>query len=298
MGLMRSAKARLLPVLRRLHPLVTLRLPVGAMQVDLRDTVIGRLLFLDGDFEPDHRRLMGHLGLAGGVCVDVGANIGLHTVAMARLAGPQGAVYAFEPEAHNFALLAENVRRNGLANVTPIRGAAGSAAGEGFIAVNPHHHGDHRTITTAAATDRPVQRVTIVPLDEALANVPPGHIRLVKIDVQGWESEVLRGMRRTLNRNPDVVLFLEVFPDGLRDAGSSAAELLGLLAELGLGGWELGWRRVCPLGEPWEYELIREGGEIDILVSQNGAAVERVLCAAYGYLPPLRPTPKGAGGRA
>jgi FkbM family methyltransferase len=268
------------------------------MRVDLRDTVIGRLLFLDGDFEPDHRRIMGHLGLAGGVCVDVGANIGLHTLALARLAGPQGAVYAFEPEAHNFTLLTENVRRNGLANVTLIRGAAGSTAGECFIALSPHHHGDHRTVTAAEATDRPVQRVTIVPLDDALAGVPPGQIRVVKIDVQGWECEVLRGMRRTLNRNPDAVLFMEVFPDGLRDAGSSATEFLGLLAELGLGGWELGWRRVCPLGEPWEYELIRDGADIDILVSRNGAVVESVLCAAYGYSSPLRPAPKAAGGRA
>ena len=114
-----------MPVRQCVRPLASVRVDDFRLTVDLNDRMIGRTLYLGGDHEPELRALMRHLPLDGGVALDVGANIGLHTLVMSRLVGGAGRVFAFEPDPHNFELLEGNLRRSGAHNVTARRCAIG-----------------------------------------------------------------------------------------------------------------------------------------------------------------------------
>jgi FkbM family methyltransferase len=211
------------------------------------------------------------------VCLDVGAHIGIHSVLMSGLVGPAGRVFAFEPEPRNFALLEANVALNGLTNVTTVAGAIGDVVGTGRPALHLHNVGDH----SVASRGGPGHEVPVTTVDVALAAVSAGAVRFVKVDVQGYEPHVLRGMRKTLERNPDAVLALEVFPQALRAAGSSARGLMEWLREAGMGGWEF-LPRLQPIQPPWVYDLIPGRDRVDVIVCRNADLLEKVLARWRG----------------
>ena len=255
-----------LNVRRWMRPLTVVPVDDFRLTVDLNDRVLGRMLYLGGDHEPELRALMRQLPLDGGVGVDVGANVGLHTVVMSRLVGPGGRVFAFEPDPHNFRLLETNLRLNGARNVTARQCAIGDADGVCRLARNPRNYADCRV--TSELPSWSAHEVLMTTLDAALPDLPPGAIRFLKLDVQGSECRVLRGMRRTLARHPDLVMVVEVFPGGLGQAGASARELIELLTELGFGGWEFTRDRLQPIADPWTYDLMT-GGTTDVIVSRD-----------------------------
>ncbi len=281
-------------VRRQFRPQVDVPVANGIMRVDLRDAVIGPTLYLDGEYEAELRRLFEAADLSGGVCVDVGANIGLHTISMSRLAGDRGKVYAFEPESRNFKILEHNLRRNGIRNVSAVQNAVGDREGSCRLAVHPSNYGDHRIAASGPVPESNLshwQDLPMTTLDTALATVPAGSVKLIKIDVQGFEFHVVRGMRQTLRRNPDAILILEVFPEGLTAAGSSAAELVSAVRDLGFDGWELHDSRLVPMLEPWAYDLIRGGKYEDLALSRAGVRIGEVLGRLHGQ--PLDPARAG-----
>ncbi len=253
-------------VRRRVRPLAVVPVDEYRLTVDLHDRMLGRLLYLGGDHEPEVRALMRCLPLDGGVCLDVGANVGLHTMVMSRRVGPAGRVFAFEPDPHNFRLLEANLRLNGAGNVTARQCAIGDADVVCRLARNPRNYADCRVTSDLLAWG--AHEVSMTTLDAALPDLPPGALRFLKLDVQGSECRVLRGMSRTLARHPDLVMVVEVFPAGLRQAGASARELIALLADLGFVGWEFTRDRVQPMAPPWVYDLMT-GGTTDVVVARD-----------------------------
>ena len=101
----------------------------GLMLYNSSDTNIGRSLDLYGEYSYGEADLFARLLRAGMVAIDVGANIGCHTVTMARLVGPQGAVIAFEPQRIVYQNLCANIALNALANVHAINMAVAPAPG-------------------------------------------------------------------------------------------------------------------------------------------------------------------------
>src|SRR5206468_7066765 len=155
------------------------RLPVGerAVRVDgdrlyaaSPDRLLAALAWKTGLRERAERRLIAREVKPGMVAVDVGANLGVHTLALARAVGPAGRVHALEPDPANFRLLARAVTEARGAQVTLHRAAAAAQAGE----MDPHlsavHRGDHRLHPEAARRTR--LRVPVVVLDELLAGEP------------------------------------------------------------------------------------------------------------------------------
>ena len=260
-------------VRRLVLPEVTVPVGTRRMRIDLRDRVIAKRLYLGVPWEQDLQRLLEAMDLRGGVCLDVGANIGIHSLLMSGLVGPEGRVFAFEPEPRNFALLQENLALNGLTNVTAIAAAVGDAVGTCRLALNPHNFGDH---SVASGPGGPGREVPLTTVDVALGSVPAGAVRFVKVDVQGYEQHVLRGMRKTLGQNPDAILALEVFPQALRAAGGSGRGLMEWLKEAGMDGWEF-LPRLQPVQAPWVYDLIRARDQVDVMVCRNGDLLEKVL---------------------
>jgi FkbM family methyltransferase len=154
---------------------------------------------------PVQQALAQHL-LAGGVFYDVGANIGFLTLIGARLVGPRGRVYAFEPVPANAALVRRNVSLNGFAQVQVVEKALGRHSGRAELALAAYSGGavlaDVGTPPDAAGSIS-VALASIDDLVEQAGFIPPS---LVKIDVEGAELEVLEGMVTTLAKHQPVLL--------------------------------------------------------------------------------------------
>lgn len=198
---------------------------------DSMDRLIAAAAWRLGLREARERRLIGRAVPVGAVAVDVGANIGLHTLALARQVEPSGRVHALEPEPHNFRALARAVESAGLQSVVRLhQAAAGPASGSATLHVAAGNRGDHRL--AAAERPRATRAVRAVRLDELLSGEE--RVDFVKIDVQGGEPGVLRGLRETLKRSPGAVVLCELSPALLERAGATRSDFFALLRDLDL----------------------------------------------------------------
>ena len=191
------------------------------------------LLSVNGVYEETEARLFEQSIRPGDVVVNVGGHIGYYTLLAARAVGPTGHVFAFEPERGNFALLVENVANNGYADrVTAVNKAVMAENGELRIYVSPDNAGDHH-VYAVGDDDRPSYAIEGVAVDDYFAARADRTVNVVKMDVQGAEPSALRGMHGVLDANDNVLLFTELAPPSLRDAGSSAREYVEGLTDAG-----------------------------------------------------------------
>jgi len=196
------------------------------------------------------RFLAGHVR-PGDVCLDVGANIGVVTLQLARQVGPAGIVHAFEPLPTARDRLRQHVERNKFTGIASIHAVAlTDRSGEAtfhFASDEEENQGMGSLVSTVNQVARFTQTVALSTLDEFARELQ--RIDLIKVDVQGSEVALLEGGRQTLQRlAPD--LLLEVSHEDLRQGGTSSRALCLLLAELGyeiflLRGGRVG-RRIDP----------------------------------------------------
>lgn len=182
----------------------------------------------------------------GAVALDVGSNVGAYALALGGWVRPGGRVYAFEPSRRAFDGLAAHVRLNGLDDVVrPVRAAVSDRAGTAMLAAEGHHGTSHLTGDTGEGTET-VETVTIDQFCAREQIVPT----LIKIDVEGWELEALRGARETIARGGDgLALFVEMHPTAWRARGLSAADVRAELDAQGLRAVPL-----RPVADPWALE--------------------------------------------
>ena len=265
-----SALERLLAALNRL--------PIGerAVRVDGErlyaaspDRWLAALAWKTGLLEGAERRLIVRAVKPGMVAVDVGANLGVHTLALARAVGPAGRVHALEPDPANFRLLARAVAEAGAAQVTLHRAAAAAQAGEMDLHLSAVNRGDHRLHPDAAPRAR--VRVPVVVLDELLAGEP--HVDFVKIDVQGAEVAVLRGLERTLARSPALGVLCELSPGLLRQAGTDAEVLFAVFRARALRPHRIGRDGTCaPVDEVSALRAAEAAGHLNLYFRAAGSA--------------------------
>lgn len=173
------------------------------------------------------------------VVLDIGANGGLFTVILAKALGSTGHVYAFEPEPRNLGRLRRNVQLNELANVTILPHAVSDRTGKGWLHLSKTHNGLHRMHPSRLC--RHQLEVQCIRLDE-FAPVADRGVDVVKIDVEGHELQVLRGMAEVIDRTPGIKLFMEFCPRWLEEAGSHPETVLRMLADRGFEFWDAATR--------------------------------------------------------
>jgi len=144
---------------------------------------------------------------AGGVLYDIGSNVGFFTVIGAKLVGPSGIVYAFEPVPDNVACIRRNVGMNRFANVELIEKAVSSESGRGELALAAYAGGAALTSVSAPPDATTVISVDLVSVDDFAFGPGSRPPSVVKIDVEGAEIDVLKGMDRTLNQFRPIIIF-------------------------------------------------------------------------------------------
>jgi FkbM family methyltransferase len=170
--------------------------------------------------------------------IDVGANHGVLTLCAARVVGAGGLVVAIEPHPEAFDRLRRHVQMNGLSNCRLFDLALSDASGEMELSPGSDDADHHGTWSLRARPEAPrthtprPHKVVVARGDDLLADVPLHGRVLVKVDVEGFEHHVLRGMPNLLRRR-DVALAIEVTDAWLRETGSSAAAMFDDLAGLG-----------------------------------------------------------------
>jgi FkbM family methyltransferase len=202
------------------------RLPLG-VQFELRRANFSRQI-RRGSFVPDKPEIaeVTRLVRAGDWTIDVGANVGHYTCHMARCVGTSGRVLAFEPVPVSFALLAANVRASGASNVTLFNVALSSSAAVLRMTIPSYEHTEVNNYYQAHISPAGGDPVLCLPLD----SIPiPGLVRLVKIDAEGHDLQVLQGMESLVNTNRPV-LIVEGWQSGpaaswLRERGYSIRQL-------------------------------------------------------------------------
>jgi len=205
-------------------------------ELDL-DEAIDFMIFLLGAFEPGTIRTYGKIVRAGSVVLDIGANVGAHTLPLAQLVGSQGRVFGFEPTKYAFSKLQANAALNPslapcinaeqiLLSDVVVEHSVTEIASSWRLRPSAEAHALHRGEgkTTAGA------RTTT--LDAYVAEAGIAHIDLIKMDVDGNELSVLRGAEKTLARDRPWIIF-ELAPYILEEHGSSGTELLTLLQDAG-----------------------------------------------------------------
>jgi FkbM family methyltransferase len=152
-----------------------------------------------GSYEAVKQRKITELVRPGMVCWDVGANVGFYTLLFAKLSGPEGRVFAFEPFRRNVDLLRRHVAMNKYQNVRISPCALGDFDGEAGFDPGPGASMGH------LAAAGPV-KVSCSRADTLLAASEVRTPDVIKIDVEGAEADVLRGARQAMERRP--VIFL------------------------------------------------------------------------------------------
>jgi FkbM family methyltransferase len=172
------------------------------------------------------------LAKPGTLVVDVGANIGFFSVAVARRADV--ALLAFEPDHQNYQSLNRVSAENGLGSrIHPYRLALSDRTGTGSLYLSDLAPTDHKLINSRSS--RTVE-IALTRLDDFFsqhADLARTPVSLIKIDVQGAELLVLRGMRQTLIANNHPPILVEYSPDDLTQAGVTPAEFFGAFEALG-----------------------------------------------------------------
>jgi FkbM family methyltransferase len=202
------------------------RVPVWGfgMTAPTLDRRIYLVLHRVGLMGADEKKLLTRLVVPGMQVLDVGANVGLYSLWVAKCAGEKGRVVAFEPVPLLFEGLAESCKRSGLSNIECMNFALGTDDGAALMVERAFNSGDGR-MSAAGSVAREV-RVEVRRLDSLL---PGRTFDLIKIDVQGYELNVLRGMEKALEGNRQVRILFEYWPDGLRAAGTNPADLIAFL---------------------------------------------------------------------
>ena len=198
-------------------------LPYGiTMNIDSEQFIDTKILH--DRFEPLSIKLIDRVVQPGWICCDVGANIGFLSLLMAKKTGPEGRVYSFEPSEWTFERLKANIEANSYHWIEPHRQAVGAESKPSVeLRVPCGYRLDGKDTST-------VQQMPLVALDDFFANAE--RLDFIKIDTDGYEPYVLTGARRTIERLHPMIFF-ELGPDALKEANSSAEELIGLLVGLG-----------------------------------------------------------------
>lgn len=187
---------------------------------NINDKVISQYIKTHGFWEELETLVLTKIIHPGNIVLDIGANAGYYSVLFSKAVGEQGKVFAFEPEVNNYKLLKANLLINDCWNVWHHQKAVSDHIGNAKLFLSSDNLGDHRLYHTG---ERKSYEVSMIPLDFYFSDE---HIDFIKIDTQGSELNILRGMKKIIEKNKLHLACLMEFSPGILKLANIALEEL------------------------------------------------------------------------
>lgn len=219
----------------------SLRFEDATVVLNPHDPVVSGALFF-GVYEKGETAFVQRTLRSGMTVLDVGANVGYYTALAARRVGPNGRVIALEPDPESFEYLQQTIAANEVGNVDAFQCAAADHEAKMTLYISKDNRGDNRLYEPDPKW--PKVTVNARPADDILKEADVGPVDFIKIDVQGFEASVIKGLQNTIGQSEELMLLAEFWPKGLRDAGGDPKEFLE-----SLGDYDLQLHELTPKGE-------------------------------------------------
>jgi FkbM family methyltransferase len=184
--------------------------------------------------------LMAALVKEGDAVIDVGAHIGYFSLLASRLAGDTGSVFSFEPIAENLSHLHHNISINSARNIHVIPKVVGDRVCETPFHFNPDNDGGHalwnvgrHPFNTKSQEKPTVRNLPMTTIDNLFGSVDLNRLKMIKIDTEGNEFNVLMGAADLLNHHRIRCIAWEVNRFGMQQMGHSEAKLRDFMHAFG-----------------------------------------------------------------
>jgi FkbM family methyltransferase len=171
----------------------------GAFLINTNDVFVGRSIMVYGEYCRDEGEGLRMLIKPGDTVIEAGANIGSHTVGLAKRVGPQGTVIAFEPQRACYALLQAQIALNELSNVFAFNEGVGDRPTTLYMPrLDYAQPGNFGGASLAEAPSPQHEAVSVIRLDDRFRDAK---VHLIKIDVEGMEGQVIDGARELIAKS-------------------------------------------------------------------------------------------------
>jgi FkbM family methyltransferase len=226
-------------------------------------------IYLGGMFERGTKAALRRLVKSSALVLDIGANIGAHTLLLAQLVGPQGRVLSFEPTEFAY----QKQRRNLALNpqlAERVTAFHCFLAAEDKVEAPDAIYSSWPLVQSAGLHDKhlgqamPTEAVRVRHVDGVLAEMGNPPVQLVKLDVDGFECDVLRGATGLL-RDTCPIFVMELAPYVLDERGTSLEELLSYFLPHGYRFYDEVREQELPATAAALRQLIRDGESINVI---------------------------------
>ena len=214
-------------------PNLTLELVDGVRVVvpDSLNLITTYVLSEQRDWFEDEIKFLRRLIRPGQKVIDIGANCGVYALTMARLVGPTGRIWAFEPASATANLLAAGIAANNFTNLELIRSALSSAPGTAQLSIN--ENSELNELVRGARPTGATETVSCITLDDSMAKHGWKDIDFIKIDAEGEEANILRAGTRFLATESPLIQY------EIKAAAGLNLELVERFAQLGYQSYRL-----------------------------------------------------------
>jgi FkbM family methyltransferase len=197
-------------------------------------------LLVGKEREASTLKLIRNLVTAGDEIIDVGAHIGYHSIVAALAAGSTGKVHAFDPQPYNADRVSRNALHNAINNIVVVCAAVGNLDSLVKIPLQDHKDRARLSLASRGPNDLPVSiEVPLLRLDTYISRANIGSVKLLKIDVEGFELEVLRGLGSRIGNCSNIILELLAEQDAHKEE-----QILNML-------WSAGFEIRDVIGRSW-----------------------------------------------
>ena len=201
---------------------------VDGITYDLDMTEIIDTYILCGYWEPDSTAVINNLVKEGMTVIDIGANIGAHTLRLAKLVSGKGRVFAFEPTSSAFSRLMRNIGLNNFNNIIPEKIALSDTyMPNQLVCINSSY-------PIAADSPKNVAKefINFTTLDDYVRAKGIEKIDFIKLDVDGYEHKIIRSALEVIRKFKPLIL-LELGVENLESVGDNIVDMVNTLSNLG-----------------------------------------------------------------
>jgi FkbM family methyltransferase len=194
---------------------------------NVHDNGIGTSLFFQDRYAQARVSQIQEVVKEGDVVIDIGANIGYFTILLAKLVGPEGRVYAFEPDPRSFRLLRRTIKKNGWSHVIAEQKAVSNKAGEILLYQTPSWTSNalvpgRENISTV--------RVPVITLDDTICEP----VDFIKMDTDGSEPLIIQGAKKLISQSPNLKMLVEYEPENLKRYLNNPLDIIDIAKQHGL----------------------------------------------------------------